>query len=83
MPPVCRSGVEARHALHRALGGDRPVEHRGLDLDADPTDEVKADQKEFFRLLYNLLVGKDRGPRLPTLIVALGTDRVRALLTGP
>lgn len=54
----------------------------GLALDADPTDEVKADQKAFFRLLYNLLVGRDRGPRLPTLIVALGPDRVRSLLTG-
>ena len=54
----------------------------GLAVDADPTDEVKADQKEFFRLLYNLLVGKDRGPRLPTLIVALGPARVRSLLTA-
>jgi lysyl-tRNA synthetase, class I len=54
---------------------------RGQELDADPTDEVKADQKEFFRLLYNLLVGKDRGPRLPTLIVALGQEKVRSLLT--
>jgi lysyl-tRNA synthetase, class I len=53
----------------------------GLAVDADPTDEVKADQKEFFRLLYNLLVGKDRGPRLPTLIVALGPAKVRSLLT--
>ena len=52
----------------------------GMPVDADPTDEVKADQKAFFRLLYNLLVGKDRGPRLPTLIVALGTERVRGLL---
>ncbi len=52
----------------------------GLPLDADPTDEVKADQKAFFRLLYNLLVDADRGPRLPTLIVALGTDKVRSLL---
>jgi lysyl-tRNA synthetase class 1 len=52
----------------------------GLAVDADPTEEVKADQKEFFRLLYNLLVDKDRGPRLPTLIVALGADRVTALL---
>ena len=51
-----------------------------LAVDADPTDEVKADQKEFFKLLYNLLVDKDRGPRLPTLIVALGVDRVRSLL---
>ena len=53
---------------------------RGLALDDKPTDEVKADQKEFFGLLYRLLVDADRGPRLPTLIVALGTDRVRSLL---
>jgi lysyl-tRNA synthetase class 1 len=53
---------------------------RGLSLDDKPTDEVKADQKEFFRLLYHLLVDAERGPRLPTLIVALGADRVRSLL---
>src|SRR6476619_7869326 len=53
----------------------------GLPLDADPTDEVKADQKAFFTLLYNLLVDADRGPRLPTLIVALGAEKVRSLLT--
>ncbi len=56
---------------------------RGLGLDDPPTDEVKADQKAFFRLLYNLLVDADRGPRLPTLFVALGSARVRALLTPP
>jgi lysyl-tRNA synthetase, class I len=55
---------------------------RGLDLDDPPTDEVKADQKVFFRLLYNLLVDADRGPRLPTLFAALGPDRVRTLLAG-
>jgi lysyl-tRNA synthetase class 1 len=55
---------------------------RGLALDDKPTDEVKADQKEFFGLLYRLLVDAERGPRLPTLIVALGADRVRALLAG-
>ena len=41
---------------------------------------MKADQKEFFGLLYRLLVDADRGPRLPTLIVALGADRTRTLL---
>ncbi len=55
---------------------------RGLPLDAPPTDEVKADQKEFFRLLYHLLVDAERGPRLPTLIVALGPEKVRSLLGG-
>jgi lysyl-tRNA synthetase class 1 len=53
---------------------------RGMSIDDKPTDEVKADQKEFFRLLYHLLVDAERGPRLPTLIVALGADRVRTLL---
>ena len=38
---------------------------RGLALDDKPTDEVKADQKEFFGLLYRLLVDAERGPRLP------------------
>jgi lysyl-tRNA synthetase class 1 len=50
-------------------------------LDDAPTDEVKADQKAFFRLLYNLLVDADRGPRLPTLFLALGPETVRRLLT--
>jgi lysyl-tRNA synthetase class 1 len=56
---------------------------RGLGIDDPPTDEVKADQKAFFKLLYNLLVDADRGPRLPTLFLALGADRVRELLTPP
>jgi lysyl-tRNA synthetase, class I len=56
---------------------------RGLGLDDEPTDQIKADQKAFFKLLYNLLVDADRGPRLPTLFVALGADTVRSLLTPP
>jgi lysyl-tRNA synthetase class 1 len=55
---------------------------RGMGLDDPPTDEVKADQKDFFKLLYNLLVDADRGPRLPTLFLALGSDKVRTLLGG-
>ncbi|MBA3780454.1 MAG: lysine--tRNA ligase [Nocardioides sp.] len=57
-----------------------PKVARGLGFDDAPTDQVKSDQKDFFRLLYNLFVGKDRGPRLPTLVVALGMERVRELL---
>jgi lysyl-tRNA synthetase class 1 len=57
-----------------------PKVARGLGFEDAPTDQVKADQKEFFKLLYNLLVAADRGPRLPTLVVALGHDTVRTLL---
>jgi lysyl-tRNA synthetase class 1 len=42
---------------------------------------VKQDQKAFFKLLYNLLVDADRGPRLPTLFLALGAEKVRSLLS--
>ena len=55
---------------------------RGMALDERPTDEVKADQKRFFGLLYKLLVDAERGPRLPTLVMALGAERTRALLGG-
>jgi lysyl-tRNA synthetase class 1 len=55
---------------------------RGMALDDKPTDEVKADQKEFFGLLYRLLVDAERGPRLPTLVMALGAGKVRELLGG-
>lgn len=55
---------------------------RGLGLDDPPTDQVKADQKAFFGLLYELLVAAERGPRLPTLFLALGAPAVRELLGG-
>ncbi|MFI2783510.1 lysine--tRNA ligase [Streptomyces sp. ALB3] len=52
----------------------------GLAPDAKPTPELKAAQRSFFALLYRLLVGRDTGPRLPTLLLAVGADRVRTLL---
>ena len=42
--------------------------------------EVKAAQRDFFTVLYRLLIGTDTGPRLPTLLLCLGSDRVRALI---
>ncbi|MFF2194208.1 lysine--tRNA ligase [Streptomyces sp. NPDC058157] len=54
----------------------------GLEPDAKPTPELKVAQREFFALLYRLLVTRETGPRLPTLLLAVGADRVRALLAG-
>jgi len=59
-----------------------PKLQRGLPLDAPPTPEIKAAQREWFVLLYELLLGKDTGPRLPTLLLALGQDRIRYLLAS-
>ncbi len=52
----------------------------GLEISAPPTPEIKVSQRTWFVLLYQLLIGKDTGPRLPTLLLALGQDRVRSLL---
>ncbi|MFE6050000.1 lysine--tRNA ligase [Kitasatospora sp. NPDC056446] len=59
-----------------------PKIQAGLSPDAAPTPELKTAQRAFFALLYTLLVGRDTGPRLPTLLLALGAERVRALLTA-
>ncbi|HEY3262630.1 MAG TPA: lysine--tRNA ligase [Pseudonocardiaceae bacterium] len=57
-----------------------PKLRRGLPIDSPPTPELKVAQREFFALLYRLLVGRDTGPRLPTLLMSLGKARIRALL---
>ena len=59
-----------------------PKRMLGLPPDVKPTPELKAVQRTFFVLLYRLLVGRETGPRLPTLLLATGADRVRALLSG-
>ncbi|SFC28209.1 lysine--tRNA ligase [Streptomyces aidingensis] len=59
-----------------------PKRQAGLAPEARPTPELKAAQREFFALLYRLLVGRDTGPRLPTLLMAVGAGRTRALLGG-
>ena len=58
-----------------------PKMMRGLPADAPATPELKQAQRAFFILVYRLLVSRDTGPRLPTLLLALGPDRIRHLLT--
>ncbi|MFF7703949.1 lysine--tRNA ligase [Streptomyces lydicus] len=62
-----------------------PKVQAGFAADATPKElppEIKVAQRTFFALLYHLLVGRDTGPRLPTLLLAVGADRVRKLLGG-
>ncbi len=86
-----RSGVET---LAREAGGAWsldgltalvyaiPKVMLGLPRDADPNPEIKAAQRTFFKALYQLLVGSDTGPRLPTLMLSIGPERTRELLVG-
>jgi lysyl-tRNA synthetase class 1 len=57
-----------------------PKLQAGLSADAQPTPELKVAQRSFFATLYRLLIGRDTGPRLPTLLLAIGADRVRTLI---
>ncbi|MGW0541533.1 lysine--tRNA ligase [Streptomyces griseoincarnatus] len=60
-----------------------PKVQAGFSADATPKElpaEIKTAQRSFFALLYQLLVSRDTGPRLPTLLLAAGQDRVRHLL---
>ncbi len=60
-----------------------PKVQRGLAADeiVKGDKELAGAQRAFFTLLYNLLIDKDTGPRLPTLLLAVGPERVRILLT--
>jgi lysyl-tRNA synthetase, class I len=58
-----------------------PKLQAGLPITAKPTKELSKAQRTWFILLYELLlIGQDTGPRLPTLLLALGQDKVRSLL---
>jgi len=54
---------------------------RGLPISAPPTAELKQAQRTWFILLYQLLISRDTGPRLPTLLLALGQEKVRSLIS--
>ncbi|MET7391108.1 lysine--tRNA ligase [Streptomyces sp. NPDC005529] len=62
-----------------------PKVQAGFPADATAKElpaEIKVAQRTFFARLYHLLVGRDTGPRLPTLLLAVGQDRVRKLLSA-
>ncbi|PZS07388.1 MAG: lysine--tRNA ligase [Solirubrobacterales bacterium] len=59
-----------------------PKRLHGLPADAEPTPEVKAAQRAFFKSVYRLLVDAETGPRLPTLLLSIGQQRARQLLVG-
>ena len=56
--------------------------HFRPDRKADPETAASlgASQREFFKLLYTLLIDKETGPRLPTLLLAVGPQKLRELL---
>ncbi len=53
----------------------------GIPKSEDLSDEeLKKEQRDFFKDIYNLLINKDTGPRLSTFIWAVGKEKVLKLL---
>jgi lysyl-tRNA synthetase class 1 len=59
---------------------DVPKLSIGADLDAPPTEETQKAQRAFFVNLYQLICSSDTGPRLPTLLLAIGREKACQLL---
>jgi lysyl-tRNA synthetase, class I len=72
---------------HQVYGVPKVLQGKAADFrpdrkaDPDTAAALGAQQREFFKLLYTLLIDKETGPRLPTLLLAVGPGRLRALLT--
>jgi lysyl-tRNA synthetase class 1 len=79
---LLRDGLDAHWSLEglTTLVYAVPKRQLGLPLEVKPTPELKVAQRTFFALLYRLLVGRDTGPRLPTLLLVVGAERVKRLL---
>ena len=43
--------------------------------------ELKQAQKRYFQILYNMLLGKDQGPKLGLFLMAIDKERIKELLT--
>jgi lysyl-tRNA synthetase class 1 len=54
----------------------------GLPEEAEATNEVKLAQRQFFKAVYSLVCASETGPRIPTLFLSLGIERVKELLTA-
>ncbi|CAM3722190.1 MULTISPECIES: lysine--tRNA ligase [Tsukamurella] len=65
---------------HQVYGVAKVQRGLGADQIVKGDKELGAAQRAFFVLLYRLLVGGDTGPRLPTLLLAIGAERVRELV---
>lgn len=50
-------------------------------LDEPPTPELKLLQRELFKGIYNMLIEENTGPRLPSLFISLGIEKIRGLLS--
>ncbi len=86
---LSKAGKERIKRLHDELSAKREAEITELevlvyDIPKSPDlseDELKKEQRAFFKDVYNLLIGKDTGPRLGTFLWAVDREKVLNLLS--
>ena len=75
--PAGASAEEIQHALYDIA---RPIP-RYQDLNAkNATPERPGVSNDFFNMLYAVLLGEERGPRLGSFIALYGIEETRALI---
>ncbi len=75
--PTQASGEEIQHALYDIA---RPIP-RYQDMGAKgATPERPGVSNEFFNMIYAVLLGEERGPRLGSFIALYGVEETRALI---
>ena len=42
--------------------------------------ELKQTQKRYFQILYNMLLGKEQGPKLGLFLMAVDKEKIKSLL---
>lgn len=82
------AAIEQIHKLKTELGKEygsvKELEQLVYSIPKDPTltdKENSPRQREFFKHVYNLLIGKDAGPRLGTFLWAIDREKVKDLLS--
>ncbi len=75
--------AELRTNLTKEIASVADLEEMVYAIPKNPSFDEKATktaQRQFFKDVYNLLIGKDAGPRLSTFLWAVDRDRILALL---
>jgi lysyl-tRNA synthetase class I len=75
---ICASGISPSRPIH--LGNLREVMTPHIVAEALRERGLKQAQRSFFIALYQLICERETGPRIPTLLLSLGKEKVKMLL---
>jgi lysyl-tRNA synthetase class 1 len=74
--------LRAVEILYESLDGEFEDTDELDEAVFDSKDESELSTGEFFTAVYNVFLSRDQGPRLSTLIAALGVEKSRSIMEG-